>query len=155
MILISDLNQYDRKTVSTNGCSPASFPFSINLIFECDCNLHDLQYWQGGSEEDRKTSDKEFLRNMLNSIKESNLGIIKKLALKTVAYKYYWLVKKLGKKYFEYRTKKLDSKYYLPSFLKHADYRFINGEYKHIPIIRVTTESKEKKRWFLKSELGL
>lgn len=88
-----------------NGCGgkggwlkPPSFRFNAN------CDQHDFYYWRGGTEEDRKTADKEFLVIMLE---DANRGVWWKRAwYRWWANTYYVAVRLFGKKFFHYRVTK-------------------------------------------------
>jgi hypothetical protein len=53
----------------TNGCGAQDSPIQPpNLIFEGDCNDHDLAYDKGGTELNRMRDDDAFLGNMLDDV---------------------------------------------------------------------------------------
>lgn len=153
---IKDLNAYDRLLI-INGCKPEWFPDVINVdfIFNCDCNQHDIEYWQGGSEQERKESDKRFLKNMKSRINDSKLGWFKKWTMRRIANSYYKLVRKFGNGTFQYRYQKFSDKIVpmildvmdLPSYSTQLDYRFISGEFNNVQVKQIGN------RWYLEKEL--
>jgi len=159
MILYSDLNGYDQLLIC-NGCKPEWFPDWVNadLIFGCACGQHDVDYFAGGLESDRKEADEKFYKKMQLLIKESKLGWFKKWLLRRAAKAYYKLVKKFGDSTFSYRHRKtsdgslvsykLTSSFSLPSYCQQADYRFYkNGKFEDKKLER------HNNRWYLKTEL--
>lgn len=48
-----------------NGCGPYGIGWIVpELGFNCPCKRHDVSYWVGGTQEDRKKYDDEFLEGM-------------------------------------------------------------------------------------------
>jgi len=133
-----ELNEYDRKVIH-NGCKPAWFPkgLNANFCFKKACNQHDLAYYYGWAENDRKKADKVFYKNMKKAIKKTKAGWLKKMFYKVMAYKYYKLVRWFGKSAFNYAPMPL------PSTLVDKDEIF---EYNEIMLIQG--------RWFTKSEVA-
>lgn len=158
MIYFKDLNAYD-KLLICNGCKPGWMPDWINadLIFECDCNQHDVDYFAGGLEADRLEADKRFFESMKASIKKSKLGWSKKWLLRRAAKAYYKLVRQFGDDTFSYRSKrnsegkivsyKLTSCFSLPSYSPEVDYRFNPGrEFGNKKTVKFNN------RWYLETE---
>jgi len=94
----------------TNGVGPSGLPevtkFLHNLpsshLFFHDANWHDLAYHIGRTEEDRKKADETFLENMLYTVK-IECSPWAALWFKLSAYRNYYAVKLLGKRFFNYR----------------------------------------------------
>ena len=55
-----------------NGCKPEWLPknWDFDLIYEDECNHHDWDGWIGGTEKDRKRTDKSFLKRMLKAARK-------------------------------------------------------------------------------------
>lgn len=90
-----------------NGCGCASGwlkwfrpPYGI-LFSEC-CEMHDILYNLGGSEEDRKEADKSLYIDMVKLSLE--FKPLKSMWLAVIAYLYYLCVRLFGKRYFNYTT---------------------------------------------------
>lgn len=93
-----------------NGCGPKGIVGKLipdgllGLSVMEDCDLHDIHYTNGGTQEDRKKADELFLANMLKKIKERSQSKLAKAIRKLQAYFYFWSVRLFGKTFFE--TKK-------------------------------------------------
>lgn len=154
-IRIEDLNGYD-KFLIINGCKPEWMPKWINadLVFKEACAQHDIDYFAGGCDLDRKKADKKFFEHMSNLIKEKKFNWFKRWWYIRASVVYYNLVSEYGHKSFEYRYRKKGNenipftleKYDLPSYSPQADYRFTVGAFKNIRIKVI------KDRWCLASE---
>ena len=154
-IKAEDLNGYDRLLI-VNGCKPEWMPKWINadLIFKPACTQHDIDYFAGGCEQDKKEADRIFLNSMIALVTAQNFNWFKRWWYTRAAHTYYKLVSKWGDSTFEYRYKKSGNKnipfrlekYDLPSYSIQADYRFLGGDFKGIKIKRVN------ERWYLASE---
>lgn len=134
MTELKDLNKYD-KLLICNGCGPDGFKGKfkgVDFIFKDDCNQHDVDYWSGGHEEQRKEADERFYANMKKRIKEGDYGVFKRFIYYFMARNYYKLVRKLGNRFFEYRSRRVGEKEVpmilnakdLPSYSSQIDYRF-------------------------------
>ncbi len=73
---------------AVNGCSA-----SPDLDFQLCCDLHDVGYGKGGTEEDRLRLDEEF-RQCIESYGHENLGDL-----------YFWGVRLGGGLFFNYQDK--------------------------------------------------
>lgn len=154
--MFSDLNGYDRLLI-VNGCKPEWLPDWIHadMIFRDACNQHDVDYFAGGCEKNRKEADENFLKKMKDIIKSKKYGWWKRWKMNRVAKAYYKLVRQFGDTVFQYRYKLVDGKKEamiltkkdLPSYSPQVDYRFIDGCYKGIIAVR------RNSRWYLKGEV--
>ncbi len=87
----------------TNGCgSKGSFiKPPLAAFFKASCDLHDLSYGIGGSEEDRIKADCGFLKAMLQDCERIENSIKRKYYM-AWAYLYFLAVRLEGWKYFDY-----------------------------------------------------
>ena len=90
-----------------NGCGPSGVVGKfvpdnlIKLSIAEACTLHDMRYDQGGTSEDRKSADKEFLDAMLTVISSRKSSSLTKGIRKVKAYVYYFSVRLFGGFFFE------------------------------------------------------
>lgn len=93
-----------------NGVGSREYIMPPQSIFKSCAVRHDFYYWVGKSEEDKNQVDKDFLYEARQKIrtrytrKQTPLFFIKKPFYYTLAHIYYLVLKKLGKKAFEYDT---------------------------------------------------
>lgn len=84
-----------------NGCGGKGGLFNPpDFLFTASCNHHDFNYWLGGTEEDRKKADKDFLNAMLVDAKRSDWP--RSWLHFVLAYLYYLGVRVAGKRFFYY-----------------------------------------------------
>lgn len=101
-----NLNQVERAVIC-NGCGgKGGWLDPPDYKFRASCDHHDFNYWLGGSLEDRKRADEQFLEAML----EDAVGPWwKRLWLKGAAWRYYWAVRAFGWKFFNLRPPETDA----------------------------------------------
>lgn len=88
-----------------NGCGGKGGIFNPpDYMFTASCNHHDLNYWLGGTEEDRKKADAQFLEAMLHDAEAAPWW--KRWWLKGAAWRYYAAVRLVGGKFFSYGPEK-------------------------------------------------
>ena len=98
-----ELNVIEQLLVA-NGCGgKSSIIKPPNFVFGCACNEHDSKYYYGGNKERRKFSDKEFYKQMKQSIKESDASYLRKFHYKIWAWIYYIEVRRHGAGFFNFR----------------------------------------------------
>ena len=97
---------YDTDNIK-NGCgSKGSFiKPPLAAFFKASCDLHDLSYILGGTEEDRIKADCGFLKAMLQDCERIESNIKRKYYI-TWAYLYFAAVRAFGWKYFDYTEDK-------------------------------------------------
>ena len=74
------------------ACGPNKYSRFVkppNLIFKKSCQIHDKDYFNKNG---KIKSDFNFLKNMLQDIKNSNQNILVKIILRLIAYFYFCLV---------------------------------------------------------------
>ena len=121
-----NLNEYD-KLVICNGCRPSyiseHLPTALenalepyfDEIFKKACDNHDICYYFGGDEKQRKRCDKRFYKAMKKSIKQKSHWY-SRLWFYYKAWQYYRLVRRFGKASFNNPAKQL-----LPSQIPYLD----------------------------------
>lgn len=94
-----------------NGFGPTQskvVAFILNRIAKklsrASADWHDVAYEIGGKEEDRVRADTGFLRYMLIDI--LRISGVRKYYYRFLSYVYYFAVRTLGKKFFNYHTRK-------------------------------------------------
>jgi hypothetical protein len=86
-----------------NGCGPKVASWIPELSFTSACQQHDLDYWLGGTEDDRKIADLRFYHNMIETANRHSW--LDRWFYKSVAWIYYQAVKRYGSNEFEYLNK--------------------------------------------------
>lgn len=88
-----------------NGCGPTGvIGWAVpEFNFTESCNHHDMNYWLGGKEEDRKKADEQFYEAMKDAV--SKLPWWLRPANYALAFFYYMNVSLLGKNFFTYSEK--------------------------------------------------
>lgn len=85
--------------VLTNGCGGKGGWFRPPpYVFTLDCNRHDLEYWIGGTREDRKAADRRFYDRMVERIWK--VAWYRWPWLRGAAWRYHTAVRLFGDKYF-------------------------------------------------------
>ena len=120
-----EFNDYD-KEVAVNGCGPdylikhlpawlvSWLLYFINGAFKPACAIHDIRYFIGGTEKDRKRIDKMFYKDMKAIVKNKvNFWMRWKHYFK--AWRYYRYVRAFGKEAFNYKKLEFHD---LPRFKK-------------------------------------
>ena len=96
------------KTEIFNGVGSREFFIDPHdLIFKQAAMAHDFAYWRGGSNEDRKLSDKIYLEDSLDAVRRQRKWT--RPIYFVIAYIYYGFLKMLGKYAFEYRERPCES----------------------------------------------
>jgi hypothetical protein len=94
----------EEKSAICNGCGGKGGRFKPpQYLFSASCDWHDFNYWLGFNEKHRKLADQQFLQAMLSDTKKASVW--KRWWLKGAAWRYYWLVRLMGKKFFHYGHK--------------------------------------------------
>lgn len=83
-----------------NGVGSREYPDVPDFIFSEASIYHDFAYFRGGDEKDRKKADKEFLHRAHHAVRKQPKWKQPYYYLLTALY--YFGLKKLGKKAFEY-----------------------------------------------------
>lgn len=91
-----------------NGFGPSSWKI-LNWILKkvspafsiASADIHDLNYFRWGTEEDRKRADEGFLKYMLRDCQ--NFDWLKRVKYVLLSYLYFIAVKLLWKKHFQYK----------------------------------------------------
>jgi len=108
----SNILKYDNlseaeKRFVCNGCGGKSSIVPVpNFFFEASCNKHDLSYWIGCTEEDRKKADLGFYRAMKRDCKRVRWYLRVLLIPHAWAWTYYKAVRLNGKKFFHFAETK-------------------------------------------------
>ena len=90
----------------SNGCGPSGLvgkiiPDSLlGVSVHEACNIHDVLYSKGGSSQDRKEADEDFLKMMLEKLKDSPKKPFLNSLRKFQAYLYFWSVRIFGRYFF-------------------------------------------------------
>lgn len=71
--------------------------------FESDADYHDYNYYLGGSENDRKKADRGFFQRLIKDTLELDLWWFSELYYVGVCIIAYRLVRRFGKKHFNYK----------------------------------------------------
>ena len=104
----ADLSPIQLSLLGTNGCgSKGSIikpPFAI--FFKSSCDIHDVSYLQGGTEEDRVEADIGFFRYLLNDCNRIS-NRTKRYKYLIWCYLYFIAVRTFGHKYFSYRAQRI------------------------------------------------
>jgi hypothetical protein len=102
-----------------NGVGSREFVKPPQLIFSEASKLHDFQYFRGGTDSDRKASDKDLLHHMHDAVRAQKLYI--RPIYYFLAAIYYIVLSKLGKVAWEYYDKPAQT---WDEFLYHLDAYF-------------------------------
>lgn len=91
------------RSVITNGCGgKGGLLDPPEYLFTASCGQHDANYWLGGSDAQRLEADRQFLDAML---KDADLAPwYSRWWLKGAAWRYYWAVRLMGAKFFNYNV---------------------------------------------------
>ena len=101
MFSYEDLNTEEKKYLC-NGAGRKGFWGWIvpEFVFTEPSNRHDFKYWQGGSEEDRKIADREYLNQLLDTAEYRKNGkkrsLLSRMFLRRMAFIYYTAVTECG-----------------------------------------------------------
>lgn len=99
------------KLVLANGCGPGKYEWLVpEFIFGKSCLRHDVDYFIGKDDKDRKKADRRFLGGNLKAVCQSEVGIHLTFFYFCMAWVYYFAVRWgggkggfLGKPPFRYR----------------------------------------------------
>jgi hypothetical protein len=107
------VNIYDIPGFMPNGCTcaPDRLPFAPGASFEVACDLHDYDYWRGGTERDRLAADRRLRRLMVRAVRRS--GRCARARAWRWARAYYLAVRLFGYVAWTYRDAPLDVRLYL------------------------------------------
>jgi hypothetical protein len=98
----ANLTVEERRALS-NGCGGKGGWFDPpDYIFTASCDWHDINYWLGGSEADRKKADGQFLDAMLFDAQDAPWYL--RWWYKAAAWRYYSAVRFFGGAFFNYRS---------------------------------------------------
>lgn len=93
---------YDERKIIANGCGGKGGFFNPpDYSFTASCDAHDFNYWLGHREENRVKADTQFLNALLADAARSRRWWTR-LWLVGAAYRYYWAVRALGWRFFNY-----------------------------------------------------
>lgn len=100
VILLSDLTP-GQKAYVCNGCGPMSWKQTIPTWHGRDaCCAHDLAYWVGGDEDDRKRADRALYDSLIADAKPAWFGA--RLWMRYLAWCFYRAVRNDGAQYFHH-----------------------------------------------------
>ena len=95
----------EQKSFICNGCgSKAGWVPVPEFIFHASCNHHDLLYWIGNTEANRRSADKAFYKYMKIDIAEAKW--YKRPHYMLWAWVYYKAVRTYGSAFFNYSIRK-------------------------------------------------
>lgn len=107
MLRYRDLSNSEKKDI-TNGCGGKGGIINPpEFLFNASCNQHDFYYWRGGNWIDRLKADWGFYLEMLKDISLATkwYQILRKILYIFIATIYFFAVRLIGWKFFEYRDK--------------------------------------------------
>lgn len=105
-----------------NGVGSREFVKPPALIFDEPSMYHDFAYFRGGTDEDRKQADKEFFHKAHDEVRKK--AVWQRPFYYTMSYVYFYGLKKLGGKAWEYYDKPADT---WEEFLAHV-YAYFDRE---------------------------
>ena len=96
---------HEQKKYICNGCGGKGGFRPPQFVFKEDCNIHDVRYYIGCTEDDKKFADREFY---VNNIKQAQRfhWFMRLVVYKALAWIYYKSVAWKGKQFFYYGPKK-------------------------------------------------
>jgi len=98
-IRFEDLTEDQIKALS-NGCGPMGLGWVVpDLVFDCPCSRHDVDYWVGTTRRDRYNADRRFLKGMLEHARKQK-GWLRRIFYRFMSFRYYAGVRLLGSKCF-------------------------------------------------------
>lgn len=104
MLKYEDFTNYQISKIA-NGCGSKGFGMAVpDFVFEESCNRHDIGYWIGGSEVDRKAIDVRYYYDMKNDARKASW--FKRPFYFMTAWIYYKFVRMFGKPFFNFGPKK-------------------------------------------------
>lgn len=103
-IVFENLTREQKKYIC-NGCGGKGGFRPPQFVFKEDCNIHDVRYYVGCTEADKKIADREFYVNNLKQAQKFN-WFLRLFVYKALAWIYYKSVAWKGKQFFYYGPKK-------------------------------------------------
>lgn len=87
-----------------DGCGSKSGLIDVpDFVYRDSCQKHDVMYWRGGTEKDRKKADEEFYRDMMDDASDASWFL--RAFYKSLAWVYYQSVRLFSKSFFHYADK--------------------------------------------------
>uniref|UniRef100_A0A6M3IQ10 DUF1353 domain-containing protein n=1 Tax=viral metagenome TaxID=1070528 RepID=A0A6M3IQ10_9ZZZZ len=92
----------DKLKLLTNGCGPAGWKYDLvpdkiyGLCIKRACDIHDICYFYGKTNEDKATADRIFFNNILRIIDQGHNWWLLKFLRRRRAKKYFYAVKWFG-----------------------------------------------------------